>query len=152
MSVIGNLFGKLIVAFIGISLIAGGWFLYQSNASFMRTAVKTTGTVQRVVSGVESNGHNGYTTVYSPVVDFKTASGQSIEFQASSSSTIYSPSQSVTVYYQPASPNEAQLASSASSWVSIVLIAVGVLMVIFAPFARYRNTYSQIQPQSGIRL
>ena len=152
MSILANLFGKLIFVLIGASMIAGGWFFYQQNSSFMRTAQQATGTVQRVVSSMQRSSNNGYTTVYSPVVDFKTASGQPIEFQASSSSAIYTPGQSVTVYYQPASPNEAQLASSASSWVPIVLMVVGALMVLFAPFARYRNNYNRIQPQSGVRL
>jgi hypothetical protein len=73
-------------------------------------------------------------------VRFQTFSGQQITFRSSTSSSAFSPEQSVTVRYHPSDPYDAQLdpwivnglLSSIFAGIGLVLLVMGLFLFLFA--------------------
>ena len=120
---------RLLFVAIGIGCILGGSYLSRRASDFESRAVKTSGSVVRL-----SESESGSDTTYYPVVDFTAANGQRVEVKSAVGSRPPSNhvGDEVTVYYNPADPNDAEVKTGASSIGPIFLIGFGVLFVILA--------------------
>jgi len=93
-------------AAIGLAMLAGTLFWYQSVKSFVAEASVAQGTVvelARSQSGSDS-------PTFRPVVRFKAADGQAVEFTSSSGSNppSYRRGETVEVFYRPSDPQDAR--------------------------------------------
>ena len=70
MKIIGYIF-----FLVGVGLLTGTFFAYQSSSSFLDLAVKTEGTVVDM-----ARSRSKHSTLYSPVIRFSSQQGQEIEF------------------------------------------------------------------------
>lgn len=116
--------GGIVCAAIGL-LLAGLGFLW--GISILRSSMgasKATGVVRDVQA--QRSGTDGIGHVYAPVVRFRTAQGQEIEFV----SNVATPGRpqigaSVDVRYSPDNPQNATLASSKGVMMFVVVTIVG---------------------------
>ncbi|PBJ09034.1 DUF3592 domain-containing protein [Flavobacterium sp. ACN6] len=127
---------KYVFLIIGAALLTGAFFLYQNKSAFLEKAVSVQGTVIEMVAKRSDNS-----TTYSPVISFKTKSGQEITFSSSISSNppSYSVNETVEVLYNPADPKEANINTFSSLWIGplilggigIVFFLIGSLSILF---------------------
>jgi len=125
--------GRLIFLAVGIGCIVGGNYLKHSSEKFKATAVQTTGTVVKLdQSGSGDDLH------YYPVVDFKTAAGNTVEVRSSMGSRPpdHHVGDSVKVYYNQQSPNDAVIESAATTWLPMALMIFGWIFALAAVFGR----------------
>jgi len=125
----------ILLLIIGISLIIGSIYSIQNTNKFLSLASTTIGNVV----GFDRND-SGDSITYSPVVEFVTESGESIEFVSSvgSSDPNYSRGENVKIYYLPFSPNEAKIDGVFELWgLSIITGAIGsvFLLIVFGKVA-----------------
>lgn len=120
--IIGTVFG-----FVGMLLFAIGIFILIHTRIFMDKAQEVKGTVIRMVYRRGSDGGRGY----SPVYQFRTITGQTIEIAdgMSSNPPMFTEGQSVDVLYDPENPNRARI----KKWSSLyfVPLLLGGLGIIF---------------------
>ena len=120
--IIGTVFG-----FVGMLLFAIGIFILIRTKIFMDKAQEVKGTVIRMVYRRDSDGGGGY----SPVYQFRTITGQTIEIAdgMSSNPPMFTEGQSVDVLYDPENPNRARI----TKWSSLyfVPLLLGGLGIIF---------------------
>ena len=111
-------------------MLVGGFFMYQSTATFINAAVHTTGTVVDI-SRVWSSGSSGGGYVYRPIVEFKTKDGKDGKFESTTGSnpSPWHKGDVVDVLYDPKNPDGAQINSFFELWVGNLI--VGGLGVIF---------------------
>jgi hypothetical protein len=74
-----------VFALAGAGMLLGSVFLYKATNSFLAEAIKAPGTVFELVESRSSDG-----TTYRPIVRFKSQNGQTVTFEASTSSPLLS--------------------------------------------------------------
>ncbi len=115
---------------ISLGMIVGALFWYQNTNSFIKQAVKAEGIVIDFVSDRRSS---------KPLVRFKDAQGNTIEFTSSLSTNPprYNIGQTVNVLYLPQEPKNATIDDFLSLWSGqLVLGVVGILFAISLLFLR----------------
>ncbi len=119
----------LIFSIVGICLLIGDLFAYRSTAEFLNNSEKTTG----IVTGLKqrrSSGSRSSSTLYAPVVKYKTVGAGEFEFTSSTASSppAYSIGESVEVMYDKRDPASAEINSFFSLWLAVsVLTFLGVV-------------------------
>jgi hypothetical protein len=129
--------GLYLILFGVLFLGLGCWF-YFDQRGFEAKAEKTTGTVievKREESTTTSGNRPRTVVVYRPVIRFE-AGGRSYTFITSSASSSYNYKRGarLDILYDPANPMDARLADDLVSWISIIFIGVGGLIVIVGVF------------------
>ena len=110
---------------IGLAMLIAALFLYQNTQTFLSTAISTNGTVIELISSRSNNS-----VTYAPVVLFRTANGEVIEFMSSGSKPpAYSTNDTVEVLYQEAEPEGAKINSFSALWGGCII--VGILGAVF---------------------
>jgi len=130
----------------GLGAFIGTFFLYQSTQDFLKDAVAAEGSVIELVRSKSTD-----TVTYSPIVEFKTKSGLSVEFQSSTGSNpaSYFVGEKVGVLYIYSSPNSAKINSFSSLWGASVAVGVfggiffiiGLSLLIFEKRSGKKNQY-----------
>jgi hypothetical protein len=143
---------KFVFSFIGLLMLCGAFFVYSNTQNFLESAVETKG---RVVELLRSRSSDS--TVYRPVVEFKTATGQRVEFSSSTGSNppSYSIGETVIVLYQESSPTEAKIKGFFSVWggaiilgiLGVVFFGIGCSIIILGLLKNKKNAYLK---QNGI--
>ncbi|MFD2230056.1 DUF3592 domain-containing protein [Alkalimarinus sediminis] len=115
-STIKYLFGS-----IGLAMLVGMLFIYQSNQSFLATAHTAEGTI---IDFVRSRSENS--TTYAPVIAFYAQDGEETIFTSSSFSSPgkYSINEKVELLYQPANPIDAKINSFFSLWGGCMIVGI----------------------------
>lgn len=110
---------KYVFALIGIGMLVGAFFLYESTSTFLDGATRADGTVVDLVRSRSSDS-----TTYKPVVHFTTQTGEMVEFISSTGSNppSYSKGEKVEVLYLPAKPQNAKINSFFSLWGGAVIV------------------------------
>lgn len=123
MKIIGYIF-----FLVGVGLLTGTFFAYQSSSSFLDLAVKTEGTVVDM-----ARSRSKHSTLYSPVIRFSSQQGQEIEFTSpvASNPPSYTTGEKVEVLYDPAKPQSAQIKDFFSLW-GLAAILGGLGGIFFA--------------------
>ncbi|MDP5202337.1 DUF3592 domain-containing protein [Flavobacterium sp. DG2-3] len=117
---------KYVFLTIGLALLAGAFYFYQSKQAFLDRAVKVQGTVTALIPSRSDNS-----TTYKPVVSYTTKEGKQIEFTSSVSSNppSYHEGETVEIFYDPADPYDADINGFASLWLAPLIL--GILGSIF---------------------
>ncbi len=104
---------------IGLGILFGAFSLYTNTQDFLKNALTTNGTVVELISSRSSDS-----TIYRPVVEFKTQDDKLIEFISSSGSnpSSYSKGEIVEVLYQKSSPEQAKISGFFSLWSGPVIL------------------------------
>lgn len=116
------------------------WGAYAGYVSWMleQGGERTTGNVVRLE---ESNSSEGGCCVYSPVIEFN-ANGQTYSFESGNASDppAYDIGQEVSVLYDPANPETAQINSFIERWVfPIIIIPVMIFAALILNFFMIRS-------------
>ena len=109
---------------IGIALVLGGLFMLRRARQFAAQAQSAVGRVIRLHE--EPTRRGGH--FYCPVVQFRTAAGEDVEFTSSFGSrpARHKIGQSVAVLYDPADPAGAQLGGGANYFSGSVVLVMGL--------------------------
>lgn len=121
---------KFIFFAVGLGLMGGGFFWYQSVSSFVAQAARTEG---KVIELARSRSNDS--TTYAPVVTFTAQNGEAIEFVSSVSSNppSYSVGEKVQVLYAPTSPQDARIDGLFSLWGGPMIVGgIGFVFVDIA--------------------
>jgi hypothetical protein len=122
-----NLIVGVVFGLVGGLLAVIGIFLFIRTRMFISKAQEVKGTVIRMVYRHSSEGGGGY----SPVYQFRTITGQTIEVQdgLSSNPPMFHEGQIIDVLYDPENPQKARI----KKWLSLYFVSVllGGLGLIF---------------------
>lgn len=127
----------IVFSLVGLLLVAIGIFIWIRTRVFLSTAQEVKGTVVRMVYSHNSDGGGGY----SPVYQFRTMEGQTIEVAdgLSSNPPMFREGQVIDVLYDPSNPQKARI----KKWLSLYFVSVllggmglvfggiGVILLIF---------------------
>jgi len=137
MSMSSELIIGIVFGLVGLLLVAIGGFLLIRTRIFISKAQEVKGTVIRMVYSHSSEGGGGY----SPVYQFRTLTGQTIEVadNLSSNPPMFREGQIVDVLYDPENPNNARI----KKWMNLYFVplllgglgavfgGIGVIMLVF---------------------
>ncbi len=108
---------------IGAGQLGAAAFLYQDRHEFVRHTEQADGTVIDLLPSRSERG--GKVSIsYSPVIEFRTATGQTIEFRSSigSSPPSYREGEKVAVLYRPDSPYQAEIDDFFFLWGGVAIL------------------------------
>lgn len=112
---------KYLFSAIGVALLAGAFYLYQSKQEFLEKADRVQGTVVELIAK-----RSDKSTTYAPVVVFKTKKGQEIKYFSSVSSNppSYSEGENVEMLYDPQNPHDASINGFFSLWLGPLILSI----------------------------
>ena len=118
---------RVIFTLIGLGMLAGAFFSFQSTSTFLETATAKPGVVTDLIYSRSSDSGTYY-----PVVRFEDGQGRSVEFQSSSGSNpaSYARGESVRVLFTPGESESARIDGFFSLW-GMALIVGGIGAVFF---------------------
>ena len=101
-----------------VILATACYFTYSHNRKLLARADRAAGTVVEL-------RHGGGDSTYRPVVNFRTAQGQTVTFVTSwgTSPPAYSKGDQVTVLYHAATPDKAEIEGFLSQWLGTLILA-----------------------------
>jgi hypothetical protein len=113
-----NLIVGVVFGLVGGLLAVIGIFLFIRTRMFISKAQEVKGTVIRMVYSHSSEGGGGY----SPVYQFRTITGQTIEVQdgLSSNPPMFHEGQIIDVLYDPENPQKARI----KKWMSLYFVSI----------------------------
>lgn len=105
----------LLFTLIGLAVLISGVVSAVKQSRALAQQVGTTGTVVELVKRVFNPGSSG---VYCPVVEFTTAAGQDVRFESQFGTmpATHQVGQTVSVRYEVADPQKAEVDSTTSRW------------------------------------
>ncbi|SEH70836.1 Protein of unknown function [Rheinheimera pacifica] len=118
---------KYLFTLVGVAMLAGAFFVYNSTSSFLKEAATAEGIVVELLVSRTSDSIS-----YRPLVEFTAQNGQVIEFAptAGSNPARYAQGEQVEVLYQVARPSDAKINDFFSLW-GVALILAGMGAVFF---------------------
>jgi hypothetical protein len=122
-------------ALIGLGLLLGACWSYDSTRRFVAGAATATGSVTELVR--REGRERGDSPTYAPTVRFRTARGQPVEFVGTpiSNPPAYAIGDQVRVLYDAARPERASLDGFFSLWgVALILGGIGALFTAVGGF------------------
>jgi len=124
---------RLILIAIGIACILGGNYLAHRRTSFMAHAVRTPGTITAL-----KEQSSGDSTMYYPVVTFRTRDGLPVTMTSTSGSRPpeFHVGETCVIYYNPLAPTDAVIDSASSKLIPWFLWFFGGIMILAALFGR----------------
>ena len=138
---VGFLIGGCLVSLLAVGLLIGAVVVYARQGRQAADRVSVQGTVTGLERRVINPGSGG---VYCPVVEFKTPDGQTIRFESAFGTlpASHKVGQSVTVLYNPANPQEAEVSSAVSrylypgvmAFMGLIALCLGGSFLIFTFF------------------
>ena len=145
---------KYVFTLIGLGMLIGSFFLYQSTNEFLKDVLTTEGTVVELIRSRSTDS-----TTYRPVVKFRTRGGSVVEFTSSTGSNppSYSTGETVEVLFHEASPENAKINGFFSLWGGAVILGgmgavfflVGFSIILFK--RSHKNKIKQLQ-KNGIPI
>ncbi|HTM68610.1 MAG TPA: DUF3592 domain-containing protein [Candidatus Binatia bacterium] len=121
----------IVFLFFGLAMLVGGGYWAVRTQRFIGSAEKAQG---RVIALVPHSGSKGGTT-YAPTVQYTTKDGQATTFTSSTSSSppAHREGDIVTVLYDPAKPDKAEINAFTDLWLGPLI--VGIMGAIFTLIA-----------------
>ncbi|OMH38925.1 DUF3592 domain-containing protein [Motiliproteus sp. MSK22-1] len=145
---------KYVFTLIGLGMLVGAFFLYQSTNEFLKDALTTEGTVVELIRSRSTDS-----TTYRPVVRFITRGGSAVEFTSSAGSNppSYSTGETVEVLFHESSPENAKINGFFSLWGGAVILGgmgavfflVGLSILLFK--RRHKHKIEQLQ-KTGVPI
>lgn len=127
---------KYVFAVIGLGMLISAFYLYKNTNDFLNNSQTTSGIVVELVSSKSKDN----STLYKPVIEFRTKDGELIEFTASAASNppSYLKGEAVQVFYKADAPYQAKVKGFFSLWGGTIIFAgiglsffiVGISMLI----------------------
>ncbi len=119
----------LFFAVTGLGIFALSTYLYLKQVAFMKTALTVPAQITELIEDTGDIGKDD--TVYRPVLRFTTSDGVAHIVRASVgfSRGIQNVGDQVEVIYAPGKPDEADLNSFFSNWISVILGAIGLVFL-----------------------
>ena len=137
----GFFIGGCLVSLLAVGLLIGAVVVYVRQGRQLADRVSVQGTVTGLERSATTPGSGG---VYCPVVEFQATNGQTIRFQSAFGTmpASHKVGQSVTVLYNPANPQEAEVSSAVSrylypgvlAFMGLVALCLGGSFLLFTFF------------------
>lgn len=110
---------RVIFTLVGLGMLVGAFFSFQSTSAFLETATAKPGVVTDLILSRSSDSN-----AYYPVVRFEDEQGRPIEFQSSSGSNPpgYSRGEQVRVLFAPGEPESARIDGFFSLWGASLIV------------------------------
>lgn len=130
-----QLIAPLILLLFGLVFFAIGSGLTYRQRTLEKQGIETQGVVVSLQENYDSDG-----STYTPVIQFKTTNGQSVEFLSSYSSSPpdYKVGEQVTVVYPPEQPDEAIIKWD-GQLLHVIFMLVGGLITSIGSYLIYSN-------------
>lgn len=116
----------VIFALVGAGLLVGSFFSFSSTKSFVASAASATGTVieNRYEQSSSTSSSRSSSGSYYPFIKFSTEAGQEITFRGNvgSNPASFTVGEQVSIYYDPARPEEARLNTFFQLWFLTVFL------------------------------
>jgi hypothetical protein len=118
---------------VAVVMIVIAAVLWMNTETFLRHAVRTTGTIIRIERRSDWNS-DGNTTNYHPVFSYETPDGERVKTSSIGSSPCpFRVNQSIQVLYDPALPDSARIQSWFQIWGGpLICLGVGIAFAITA--------------------
>jgi len=133
-----QMIGPLAFLLFGLLFFAIGWGLTLRQRSLEKLGIEAQGVVVDLQENYDSDGNT-----YTPVVQFKTAKGQNVEFTSSYSSSppSYDVGEAVIVVYLPEQPDKAIIKGDGQLLHIIFMILGGIVAVVgfYLTYSTLRN-------------
>ena len=133
----------VIFAVFGLAMIVFGWSLYIEQRELLSVGLETSGQIvgfERVGTPQEDQLGESFLV---PIVRFRTESGEEIEFLGTVAERFWTDHQTgntVSVIYDPASPEQAKINEYAEIWFApAILFLVGLGAVVIPAFTLWRH-------------
>lgn len=166
---------KILFTLVGILLLTGAFFSFNSTRSFLSEATLTQGSITELRAKKSRDSDDGSTSItYTPVVKFTTADGEKIMYVSSTSSNppSYYPGDAVDIYYLPSQPQKAKIDGFMGLWfgttlltgLGVVFFFVGFLSVLFTKMKERKEvslmksgtpletTYQGVEHNTGLKI
>lgn len=110
---------RVIFTLVGLGMLAGAFFAFQSTSTFLETATAKPGVVTDLIRSRSSDSN-----AYYPIVRFEYEPGRPVEFQSSSGSNpaSYSRGEEVRVLFAPGEPESARIDDFFSLWGAALIV------------------------------
>lgn len=117
-----NILVGIFFSLIGLSILAGDFFITSNTIFFLNNSVKAEGQVVEIIQSRSSDNK----AIYSPRVVFIDSVGNEITFTSSLSTNIssYSTGDKVEVFYEKSNPQNARINSFFQIWFATILMSV----------------------------
>jgi len=134
---------------IGIGLLAGAIAMMLSTESFLHHAVTVTGTVIGNDVVIDSQDRS---ETYRPRFEFQTPDGRNVVVRSNTGSNppSFSEGDTVTVLYEPQSPEKAKIRSFAQLWLGTMIL--GILGGVFTAIGGGILLYGRLKTQTRTKL
>ena len=118
----GRIIGGFFVLVLGLGMLYGSYALWSNGAAFRASAMQVEGTVVDFSTHRDDKGK----TMYSPVVEYTTTEGQTLQMTGSTSSSSpgYSRGEKVKVFYSPGTPENARIDSFMEKFGGALILGV----------------------------
>lgn len=121
-----------LLSFLSIVLLIGAVVAFVKQRQKFNERMSTTGTVISLERRVSTTSTHGSAGMFYPVVEFRTSSGETVQFESGFGSMPASHriDQSVKIAYNPSNPSQAEIDSVMSRYLaSVVLGFLGLVML-----------------------
>lgn len=122
----GNKAVKIVMSvflIVGIIFVALGLFIWNDTKNFMKNAIKTEATIERINERYHGDGDSDYDVYVSYFVD-----GESYTEELNTYNSSMREGKKITIYYNPDNPKE--IISSDSSIIVIIFLIIGGVFVL----------------------
>jgi len=115
----------------GVGALVIALILVGIQLNFINNSLRAQGTVTNNMRRISVNSNED---VYAPIVSFKTADGQQMEFEEATRSNppAHQVGETVEVFYKATNPKDAQINSPFDLWLGPIIVGgIGIFFLIF---------------------
>jgi len=130
MNIYSELFKEFLGLIIGIAIFVPGLIITRKRVRLLKRSKKVRGKVLRIIQDEDE----AYSSLYYPVVEFKTAEKETIvkQYHIGSQFTAYSEDAPVTILYDKNDPEKIVIDTIRDEYTGVVLITVGIVTIVIS--------------------
>jgi len=130
MNIYSELFKEFLGLIIGIAIFVPGLIITRKRVRLLKRSKKVRGKVLRIIQDEDE----AYSSLYYPVVEFKTAEKETIvkQYHIGSQFTAYSEDTQVVILYDKTNPEKFVIDTVKDELMGIALITVGIVTIVIS--------------------
>jgi len=130
MNIYTELFKEFLGLLIGIAIFVPGLVITRKRVRLLKRSKKVRGKVLRIIQDEDE----AYSSLYYPVVEYKTAEKETIvkQYHIGSQFTTYGEDTIVNILYDKADPKKFIIDSVRDEYTGVILITVGIVTIVIS--------------------
>ena len=130
MNIYTELFKEFLGLLIGIAIFVPGLVITRKRVRLLKRSKKVRGKVLRIIQDEDE----AFSSLYYPVVEFKTAEKETIikQYHVGSQFTTYGEDTIVNILYDKADPKKFIIDSVRDEYTGVILITVGIVTIVIS--------------------